>query len=366
MAAQQTNEATGGAAKRTVRSEASRARAPVVLLALHVLIYVAFHGTFGGILAALALAPVCAAAWVYGWRAGVVAGLLAVPLDLLLALLVQDPNAGRVAQAAPAYAVIIGTGAFVGWASTLNRRANAANVELLALHRAQAEFVAMVGHEFRTPLTGIQGFSEMIRDDDEMTRDQAKKYATHINDDARRLGRLISAMLDLDRMRSGVATISPEPLDLNELIRSVATRVALGAPQHRLVLDLDAALPGMSGDRDKLTQVVTNLVSNAVKYSPGGSDVTVVTTAASEGIEVSVADRGIGIPAAELERVFEPYVRVDSEATRTIGGTGLGLPIAREIVRLHGGRMWAESVEGQGSRFHFTLARHAPAASASV
>jgi signal transduction histidine kinase len=352
--------------RRTVAAEIRRARAPIVLLVVYAVTYVALHGTFGGILAALALAPVCAAGWVYGWRTGAVAGLLAIPLGVLLALVTQDPDTGRLVQAAPAYAVIIGTGAFVGWASTLNRRANAANVELLALHRAQAEFVMMVGHEFRTPLTGIQGFSEMIRDDPGITLDEARKFATHINSDARRLGRLISAMLDLDRMRSGIVTISPEPLDLNELIRSVATRLALGAPQHRLVLELDAALPGMSGDRDKLIQVVTNLLSNAVKYSPDGSDVTVMTTTASEGIEVSVADRGIGIPAAQLERVFEPYVRVDSEATRTISGTGLGLPIAREIVRLHGGRMWVESVEGEGSRFHFTLARHAPAAAASA
>ena len=342
-----------------------RARAPIAALALYVVAYVTLHHTFGPIMAALAIAPVCTTAWVFGWRVGLAAGLMAVPLDVGLGLLVGDAG-GTVTQAAPGFAAIIGTGMFVGWASTLNQRANVANAELLALGRAQAEFVSIVSHEFRTPLTGIQGFSEMIRDDD-ISIAEAKDLAADINDDALRLGRMISEMLDLDRMRAGGIALHREPLDLNELVRYVATRLTLGAPDHRLRLDLDTALPLVDGDRDRLTQVVTNLVSNAVKYSPGGSDVTVATSVLDGALHVTVTDRGLGIAAADLERVFQPYVRVGSSASRDIQGTGLGLPIAREIVRLHGGRMWVESVEGEGSRFHFTLSPNAPHhASASV
>ncbi|MFN2520833.1 MAG: sensor histidine kinase [Candidatus Limnocylindria bacterium] len=339
-----------------------RARTPIAALVLYVAAFFAFHQTFGPIMAALAIAPVCTTAWVFGWRAGLAAGLLAVPLDFTLAALVHDPG-GSVTQAAPGFAAIIGTGMFVGWASALNRRANVANAELLAVARSQADFISIVSHEFRTPLTGIQGFSEMIRDDD-LTIAEAKDLAADINDDALRLGRMISEMLDLDRMRLGAIALHREPLDLNALVRYVATRLTLGAPDHRLRLELDASLPPMVGDRDRLTQVLTNLVSNAVKYSPRGSDVTVSTSTRtrSSALQVSVTDHGFGIAASDLERVFEPYVRVGSSATRDIQGTGLGLPIAREIVRLHGGTMWAESVVGQGSRFHFTLALDEPRA----
>jgi signal transduction histidine kinase len=141
--------------------------------------------------------------------------------------------------------------------------------------------------------------------------------------------------------------------------------LTLGAPDHRLRLELEEALPLIDGDRDRLTQVITNLVSNAVKYSPRGSDVTVASSVRDGAVHVTVTDRGFGIAASDLERIFEPYVRVGSSASRDIQGTGLGLPIAREIVRLHGGRMWVKSVEGEGSRFHFTLSldvlRHATA-----
>ncbi len=102
-------------------------------------------------------------------------------------------------------------------------------------------------------------------------------------------------------------------------------------------------------------QVVTNLVSNAVKYSPRGGPIEISTAARDGVVGVAVRDSGVGIPADQLERVFEPYTRLEHEATRTVGGTGLGLPIVREILRLHGGRVWVESAPGQGSTFHFTV-----------
>jgi two-component system sensor histidine kinase VicK len=124
------------------------------------------------------------------------------------------------------------------------------------------------------------------------------------------------------------------------------------APRHQFTLRLDATLPKLSADRDKITQVVTNLASNAVKYAPDGGEIVVMTRAEGNQAHLMVADNGVGMPKEMLEHVFEPYSRVESGPTRHIRGTGLGLPIARQIVKLHGGRVWADSVEGKGSTFH--------------
>lgn len=226
--------------------------------------------------------------------------------------------------------------------------------ELERLSRAKSDFVSIVSHEFRTPLTGIRGFSEMIRDDD-LTPEEIREYAANINTDAQRLSRMITDMLDLDRMESGRMELAREPVDVNAIITEAAERVRANSPAHPLTLDLAADLPAVFGDTDKITQVVTNLLSNAVKYSPGGGPITVTTRAESGRIHVSVRDRGLGIPKEAHESVFERYSRIETGATRHIQGTGLGLPIVRQIVEMHGGRAWVESALGEGSDFQFTL-----------
>lgn len=223
--------------------------------------------------------------------------------------------------------------------------------ELERLNKVKSEFVAIVSHEFRTPLTGIQGFSEMMRDED-LSVAELKEYAADINKDARRLNRLVNEMLDLSRMESGRIQLNLELLDFNAIIRDVVTTMQPTAPKHRFELLLDGTLPRLSADRDKITQVVTNLANNAVKYAPDGGTVTITTRAEGNVAHLMVADNGIGIPKEMLERVFEPYSRVENGTNRFIRGSGLGLPIARQIVKLHGGRVWAESVEGKGSTFH--------------
>jgi len=226
--------------------------------------------------------------------------------------------------------------------------------QLERLNRAKSEFVSIVSHEFRTPLTGIQGFSEMMRDE-ELGLEEMREYAGDINKDAQRLNRMIDEMLDLDRMESGRMTIHPEPMDLNAVVEEAVGRVRPNAPNHTLTVELQSDLPRIKADADRLTQVTSNLLNNAVKYSPTGGRITVTTRAEGDQLRLDVRDEGLGIPAEALETIFERYSRVDSQATKDIPGTGLGLPIVRQIVQLHGGKVWAESELGRGSVFHVLL-----------
>jgi signal transduction histidine kinase len=226
--------------------------------------------------------------------------------------------------------------------------------ELERLNSAKSNFVSIVSHEFRTPLTGIQGFSELIRDED-LTVAETKEYAGDINKDAQRLNRMITEMLDLDRMESGRMTLNRERTDVNAIVAEAAQRLASNTSRHPIQLNLDPELPLIEIDKDKINQVLLNLLSNAVKYSPEGGEITVSTRVEGQMVHVFVRDSGMGIPADSLEKVFERFSRLESGATRYIQGTGLGLPISRQIVEMHGGRAWVESTLGEGSVFQFTL-----------
>jgi signal transduction histidine kinase len=226
--------------------------------------------------------------------------------------------------------------------------------QLEKLNSAKSNFVSIVSHEFRTPLTGIQGFSELMRDED-LSVMEMKEYAGDINKDAQRLNRMITEMLDLDRMESGQMTLNRERTDINAVIAEAADRLSANAGRHPIHLNCDRDLPLIEIDADKIKQVLLNLLSNAVKYSPEGGPITITTRVEGGMVHVFVRDEGMGIPAESLEKVFERYSRIESGATRYIQGTGLGLPISRQIIEMHGGRAWVESTLGEGSVFQFTL-----------
>lgn len=230
----------------------------------------------------------------------------------------------------------------------------AANEELERINKVRKDFVSIVSHEFRTALTGIQGFSQMMRDE-EFDVEEMREMSTDIYEDATRLNRMISEMLDLDRMESGRMTLNLDRVDLNEILIRTSDQVRSNAPNHQICLQLDESVPNVLGDRDKLTQVVANLLSNAVKYSPDGGSITIDSYVEGESVNVRVTDEGVGIQPEALENLFEPYTRVESGTTRYVQGTGLGLPISRQIITLHGGNIWAESEPGRGSAFHFTV-----------
>jgi signal transduction histidine kinase len=221
------------------------------------------------------------------------------------------------------------------------------------LSKLRSEFVSIVSHEFRTPLTGIQGFSEMMRDED-LPLDTMREYAGDINKDAKRLAELLSDMLDLDGIESGQVRLSVEPVDLNGIVVDAAARYRLTAPDHPIELHLDERLPKLMGDTGRMTQVVTNLLSNAIKYSPNGGAVELRTSRQQEAVMLTVRDHGIGIPAEQLEKILERYPDAGTDAT-SIRRTGLGLPLVRQIVEMYSGKVWATSESGQGSVFHVQL-----------
>jgi len=196
--------------------------------------------------------------------------------------------------------------------------------------------------------------------DETMSADEVREYSADINREAERLNRMINELLDLDRMESGRMTLHPEVVDLGMLVTGIVTSAAPRARGHRLKLKLDPMVPEISGDRDKLTQVLVNLLDNAIKYSPGGGEVIVGVRSDGDEAHVWVRDYGLGIPAEALDSIFERYTRIESDAHRPIHGTGLGLPIVRQIVELHGGRVWAESEPGSGSTFHVILPPSGP------
>jgi len=234
-----------------------------------------------------------------------------------------------------------------------NEAAAAHLAGLERLNRLKSEFVALVSHEFRTALVGISGFSEMIRDED-VTLEEAKGYAGDINKDAERLNRMINEMLDLDRIEAGRLTLHMQPVDINALLEDAVERARASSAQHLIVCDMDPERPIAQCDPDRIAQVMANLLSNAIKYSPDGGEIAVTSAAVNGNVDVGVRDHGIGIAPDFIQRLFSRYERYEKNTTKIVG-TGLGLAITRQIIELHGGKIWVESQPGAGSDFHFSL-----------
>jgi PAS domain S-box-containing protein len=222
------------------------------------------------------------------------------------------------------------------------------------LDRLKNEFVSTVSHELRTPLASLRGFTELMlkRDFDEEKR---REFIGIIHNESIRLTNLINDFLDIQRMQSGRQVYLFEPMSVPQLLQETVTVFGQGKEAHELVIDAPADLPLAHADADRLRQVLANLVSNALKFSPAGGAIRIRARVGGGAIEVSVSDPGIGIPAEAMANLFKKFFRANSPAARTIGGTGLGLAIVKEIVEAHKGRIWAESEPGKGSTFAFTL-----------
>jgi two-component system, OmpR family, phosphate regulon sensor histidine kinase PhoR len=229
--------------------------------------------------------------------------------------------------------------------------------ELRRLERVRQDFVANVSHEFRTPLTAIQGFAETLLGGALEDPANRQRFVEIIRDHATRLARLTEDLLELSRIEAGELKLEFQPVSVQQLVESCVETARLKAGPKHLALNVAGPerLPPVRGDANRLQEVLQNLLDNAVQYTPSGGKIEIGATHADRLVVITVTDTGIGIPEAEQSRIFERFYRVDAARSREAGGTGLGLAIARHIVEAHGGRIWVESAVGEGSRFHFSI-----------
>jgi signal transduction histidine kinase len=255
--------------------------------------------------------------------------------------------------------------------ATLGKAFNemAAELELEAserdqLDRMKDEFVLTASHELRSPLTSVQGFAELLMMERDSLTPRQVETVEIILDNCRHLVRLLNDLLDLARSDAGRLAIRPQPTELAPLVEDVVRtmRAQTESSEQALIEQIDPSLPLVNVEADRIRQILVNLVTNAHEYSPERASIQVTARVADNGVEISVTDNGPGIPPAQLEHIFERFVRGDAGLTQRVGGTGLGLAISKSLVELHGGTITADSVVGRGSTFTIALPTAGPAA----
>ncbi|HEX7431095.1 MAG TPA: ATP-binding protein [Candidatus Limnocylindrales bacterium] len=229
--------------------------------------------------------------------------------------------------------------------------------ELRRLQRIRAEFIDNLSHELRTPITTISLLAETAARDAEAAPARLRDKISKIEIETGHLTQMVNELLDLSRIESGTVQLLLDDVDMVRLAQTTSERLRLFAERQglRLRLDVPNRVLRVRGDEDRLGQVLINLLHNAVKFSPNGGEIVVGVREGKGEVVIRVSDPGIGVPASDRARIFERFYKVDRARVRGRGGTGLGLSIARHVVESHGGRIWVESVEGEGSTFSFTV-----------
>lgn len=243
-----------------------------------------------------------------------------------------------------------GTGAVVVWRDI---------TYIKEIERMRSEFLSMVSHELRTPLTAVLGYTQLLQRQLARGRppeDLADRLRT-VSDQAKRVNDLVEDLLDASRAEAGRFVLRLEDADLAALARQSVDAAAALSPDHRFRLDLPPEIPPVRADPRRIAQVLDNLLSNASKFSPSGTEITVRVQVEPRRVVVSVADQGIGIPKEDLATIFVPFHRVRQVAGKRVKGVGLGLYISHSIVESHGGDMWVHSELGRGSTFYFSIPR---------
>ncbi len=234
------------------------------------------------------------------------------------------------------------------------RNFNSMAQQVAATRKSQREFVANVSHDLKTPITSIRGWSQALLDGTAVSETDQQQAAQVIYDESERMERMVSQLLDLARIESGQFVLQWETVDLDPLLQGIVSALEIRAQEQEVELQLDAqTTPSISGDPDRLTQIFTNLIDNAITHTPAGGRVDVqLRPSPPNAVEVRIKDTGRGIAPDELERVFERFYQVDKSRAQANGrGTGLGLAIVQELVSLHNGRIAAHSELGRGSTF---------------
>ena len=227
--------------------------------------------------------------------------------------------------------------------------------ELRRLEMIRQDFISNISHELRTPIASVKALAETLNEGAVEDPSVAKDFLSRINAEADKLAQMVQELGELSRIESGEAPLQIRSINIAEAIGHAVDRLRAQADRAELKLDIDSppTLPEVLADEARVEQVLVNLIHNAIKFTPSGGRISISAKAKDNDIMVSVADTGIGIPPDDLPRIFERFYKADK--SRTGGGTGLGLAIAKHIVEAHDGRIWAESVEGKGSNFNFTL-----------
>ena len=228
--------------------------------------------------------------------------------------------------------------------------------ELRRLEQVRKDFVANVSHELRTPITAIKGYVEALRDDPKVDLQQRQRFLEIIETHTDRLNVIITDLLLLSKIESGQIPLQQHPVELVPLLHRTLGLFShqINRKQHKVVLNGSGALPPVLGDEERLGQVFSNLLDNAIKYTPDHGAITITLGEENGSVDVHIDDTGIGIPPTDLPRIFERFYRVDKARSRELGGTGLGLAIVKHLVEAHGGTVTAES-RGKGTRFTVKL-----------
>lgn len=239
-------------------------------------------------------------------------------------------------------------------AGTFNNMASQIETMLEELKKAEQlrrEFVANVSHELRTPLTSVRTYAETLVDNDDMPEETTKEFLGVILNECDRMTKIVSDLLELSRFDSGNSNLVFEQFSLEQSVRGIFKSIELDAKNHghTINLELEWGLPEVRGDKMRIEQVLMNIMSNAVKYTPDGGNIDIYSGKTDSTVWVRIEDSGVGIPEEDLSRVFDRFYRVDKARSREKGGTGLGLSIARDIVEMHNGEIIIASEPGKGT-----------------
>ena len=223
------------------------------------------------------------------------------------------------------------------------------------LETIRRDFISNISHELRTPLASLKALTETLQDGAHADPEAAPRFLGRITTEVDALTQMAQELLDLSRIESGQVDLNRKPTAPKKLLVSAAERMRLQAERAGLSLQVDCPpnLPKVNADEPRIEQVLVNLIHNAVKFTRPGGDVVLLAEVGEGLVRFAVKDSGVGIPVDDVPRIFERFYRVDK--SRSGGGTGLGLSISRHLVESHGGQIWAESREGEGSTFYFTL-----------
>jgi PAS domain S-box-containing protein len=227
--------------------------------------------------------------------------------------------------------------------------------------------LSVISHELKTPVSIIKGYAGTLgRQDADWDKETLTDGLAVIEEEADKLNELINNLLDASRLQAGGLKLQFAYLDLPSMAEKAVQKLRLQTQRHSFSLDFPPDLPPLQGDYERIREVLSNLLGNAIKYSPDGGLIRVGGRVRDNEVVISVSDEGVGIPVSEQERIFERFSRVDSSLTRQTPGAGLGLFLVKSVIEAHGGRVWVESQPGRGATFYFTLPTNRPATDAKM